>query len=568
MPFSRFLRITGLISLLAAGRAWSMPAGAPTDQGPQVHRGLHKSLYMPRRDPTAPPPPDAPIRRGELDAAVNRLMDRIQDIEARPDPSTEDLANVEELSLKLSDDVEGLREELAATREELARLRDETSLTITKNRRRMPGGIQGLIAFRAVLTDDNGPAGSVGGTLGPDGTPSGTVAPMSRYSGDFNAPNFQNRMFVTVPQLSLSLDRLYEEGIGVHVQVDLDADAADNKNFAAAALPVDLPGGSGALQINEAYIDLHDLLDGVAARMGAWALPVSREHNGSHRTLDYTITPSAVSWRLETYRPIGLELRNEDPDVDVDWRAGFFAGLEGPGPGGGLPVDPTYNGMLFPSHVVRNMLGFPITLANIPYTDVPYGVAGTGVTGTLAQAIGAYGRASSMPDSPFSWDVNLLFNGASADPDDTERMPATQFAWLVASASHTWRYFDVIGQLYMGRTDLITPPLGFALPTEEPVNSLGGYVLLCYRFDPESHFTFRLEGGTDEVEALGDLNVHTITLAYNRIINDHSMIQVEAVLPDVTYAAERDPGAMLDTVPTNDVDPRDDLIQVNYKFRF
>jgi len=521
------------------------------------------------------------VSRYQIAAALTKLMDRVEK-SGGGGLSERELDNLEALTVEFADEIALLTTKVTRIEEDLTRV--QADMDDLKDPARglgsrggSNGGISGLASLRAVRTGSNGPRGAIGSTLGPNGGTSGSYHPLTRYGGDVLIPTgvvtdphlFADRTFLTIPQFSVAFDRDYVEGLGIHAQIDIDVDAADNLNGIAGALPVDLPGGSGAIQINETYIDAFDLFDHVAARVGAFALPMTREHNGSHRSLDYTITPSAVSSRLESYRPIGLELRKEKPDSEFEFRGAIFSGLDGPSPGVVVPVDNAISGLLFPTLAARTMLSFPGTAANSPYSDAPAGVRSSGVTGTIGSGLGFYGRIAHRGTTGFDWDLNYLSNGGNVVGSNDRRPSGAEFSWGVLTLSRAWQYLDAIVQVYSGRTPSTATNGALRNPRGQTATSLGAYALFSYRFDPESNFTLRLETNSDKLDSQGELAVQAITLAYNRVLSDRSMIQLEWIAPKAVYRSRGVPAPpSMGTVPGSTFDQDDSMIQLNFKFRW
>ena len=517
------------------------------------------------------------INRYQMALIVARILDRVgKGGDAVRNLSEQDLQNLEALTIEFADELALLNVKVSTLEDSFAELKHDVEAIKTGSyhgHRHGPGnssaGIHGMASLRLVSTDSNGPAGAVGGV-------GGTFTPITRYSGDvvgaLPTQSFNSRTFFTIPQTSLSVDRNIDEGIGLHLQLDFDADTADNQNGPAGAVAADLPGGA-VMQVNEAYIDVDDFFYGVGARMGAMALPVSREYNGTHRTLDYTVTPSALSERIETYRPVGIEFRNQDDIVHWDWRLSVFNGLAGPPSAGAGASLNNINGILAPSLVYAMMAGVPSApfVMQGPMTDVPWGVQGTALTGLDTGSFGIFARVGDQPDEGFGWDINFLQNGGSVTASTTKRVSASEFSWIVASLDYYWKYFDIIAQVYAGSTTNTATTGQIPNAGANAVASQGAYVLFNYRFDPDNNFTLRYEQDTDKVSSIGTLNLNTITVGYNRIISDHSLFQLEYLLPTEKYTATAAgvaiPGAGVSQA-SNSTDNKDSQISANYKLKF
>jgi hypothetical protein len=513
------------------------------------------------------------INRYQMALIVARMLDRVgRGGDAVKNLTEADLQNLEALTIEFADELALINVKVSTLEDSFAELKHDVEAIKTGGYShrghgpvRASAGVHGLTALRFVVTGANGPAGAVG-NIG------GVHSPLTRYPGDVVGPagaqSFNSKTFFTIPQLSLSVDRDIDEGIGLHLQVDFDADVSDATLGGGVTITGDLPAGDAGVQINEAYIDVDDFFYGVGARMGAWALPVSREHNGTHRTLDYTITPSAVSSRLETYRPVGIEFRNEDDVVRWDWRLAVFSGLDGPPSAGAAGTASLINGLLAPGLAYATMLSAVGFFPTFPYTDVPWGVNTTGFAGIGAEVtgFGFFARVGDQPDEGFGWDLNFLTNGGNITPSATRRSTATDFSWIVGTVDYYWKYFDVIVQVYAGQTRNGTASGQIPNPNSDAASSTGVYGLFNYRFDPDNNFTLRFEQNIDNVASRGQVQFTAITAAYNRIISDHSLFQLEFIAPTARFTATA--GAPAGTTATNTTDQADQMIQANYKLKF
>ena len=519
------------------------------------------------------------INRYQMALIVARILDRVgKGGDAVRNLSETDLQNLEALTIEFADELALLNVKVSTLEDSFAELKHDVEAIKTGGNRgphsRGPGrqtaGIHGMGSLRLVSTGANGAAGSVG-TVG------GVFTPLTRYSGDvvgaLPTQSFNSRIFFTVPQVSMSVDRDIDEGIGMHLQLDLDADTGDNQNSPAGPIASDLPGGSAAVQVNEAYIDVDDFFYGVGTRMGAFALPVSREHNGTHRSLDYTISPTAVSNRVESLRPVGIEFRNQDDVVHWDWRLSVFNGLSGPPPTGGGAVHNQINGILAPAMTYAMMAGAPNTFANRTFSDTPWGLQATDFTlgGVLGNGLnvgsfGIFARVGDQPDEGFGWDINFLQNGGSVTASTTKRISASEFSWVVGTLDYYWKYFDLIGQVYAGQTTNTATTGQIPNAAGDAVASQGAYALFNYRFDPDNNFTLRYEQDTDKVASIGTVTINTITVGYNRIISDHSLFQLEYLQPTTSYKATA--VGVAGSQPTNSTDNADELISANYKLKW
>ncbi|MBI4859805.1 MAG: S-layer homology domain-containing protein [Candidatus Riflebacteria bacterium] len=511
------------------------------------------------------------INRYQMALIVARMLEKLgRGGDAMKNLSEQDLQNLEALTIEFADELALLNVKVSTLEDNFAELKHDVEAIKTgghyggrHGRGPVSAGLHGVTALRLVMTDANGPAGAVGNV-------GATHTPLTRYGGDVvgavGAQTFTARTFFTIPYLSLSVDRAIDEGIGMHLQIDLDGDIADNQNTPGAPFTSDLPGGNGQMQVNEAYIDVDDFFYGVGARLGAFALPVSREHNGTHRTLDYTITPSAVSWRLESYRPIGVEFRNQDDVIRWDWRLSVFSGLDGPSFAVAGAGNPNFvNGMLMPTldyACMKGITGFPV---NVPYNDTPIGL-NTATVGTEVAGFGYFARVGDQPDEGFGWDLNYLASGGNITPSTTKRITSTDFSWIAGSLDYYWKYFDIVVQVYQGTTKNTATTGQITNAAGDAVASLGAYGLFNYRFDPDNNFTLRYEQATDDVKSIGKVDVTALTVGYNRIISDHSLFQLEYLTPAAKYTAATP--LVAGSMASNTTDQKDALIQANYKLKW
>lgn len=526
------------------------------------------------------------VNRYQMALIVARMLEKVgRGGDTTRNLSEQDLQNLEALTIEFADELALLNVKVSTLEDSFAELKHDVEAIKTggnygghHKKGFGSAGLHGVTALRMVMTDANGPADGVG--IAANGTGS-CYTPLTRYSGDVvssgGTPSYNSRVFFTIPQFSLSVDRNIDEGVGVHLQLDVDADISDNQNYVNAAgtsvaVSNDLPSGDGQLQINEAYIDVDDFFYGVGARMGAFALPVSREHNGTHRTLDYTITPSAISWRLETYRPVGIEFRNQDDIIRWDWRLAAFSGLDGPASalalGSPVATMNTINGMLTPGMDYAMMLGTTsaFTAANVPYSDKPYGLNSWLLSSTSISSLGYFARVGDQPEEGFGWDINYLANGGNITPSTTKRISASNFSWIVGTLDYYWKYFDIIVQVYSGDTKNTATTGQIPNTAGDSVVSQGAYGLFNYRFDPDNNLTLRIEQNTDDVKSVGKVQVMTLTVGYNRIISDHSLFQLEYLAPTAKYTAAAP--LVIGAAASNSTDNKDSQIQANYKLKW
>ncbi|MBI4861071.1 MAG: S-layer homology domain-containing protein [Candidatus Riflebacteria bacterium] len=512
-----------------------------------------------------------PVSRYQLALFVARLLDQIGK-GGIGKLAADDLESVEALLKEFSDELaylnirtQKLEEYSAETRRELDHLKADVH-GAPGARRPVSAGVHGLVAVRAVSTDSNGPASAPHLS----GLPylNTLYFPFTRYSGAvLGNGTFSSRFFFTIPQVSLSVDRCLDEGVGLHLQLDFDGDSVAHQNN-GAGLPLPSALAGIGTQVNEAFIDMEHVLPAIGMRVGGFAVPFSCEHNGPQRTLDYTITPSAASWRVESLRPIGIEFRVEPEFCPWDVRLGVFTGLDGPALTGTTVGVTSAMANIAGGTDVSGALFLPAVFGNAPYTDAPSGLR---ALQPLSQTggVGAYLRVADQPDEGFGWDLNYLMNGGKIADPTRQKGTASEFSLGVATLRYAWCWFDVIVQYYQGTTKTasavgsVQDPFTGVTTTStatDPIDSSLAYILFNYRWYPESTLSLRYESGQDEVKSLGKIQVSAMTAAWNRLITDHSLFQLEYIQPTGKI-----------TVPSGAqvfADQKNSMIQANFKYKF
>lgn len=132
------------------------------------------------------------------------------------------------------------------------------------------------------------------------------VAGRTRYEG-FDGKHFD------VSRMALGVDAEPAEGLQFHLQLDHDSSWQDH---------------TGRDWINEVYFDVEDFLGLGRARLGAYALPFSREHLGPLRSCRYTVTPSTLSTMVERIRSRGFHVTGQKRPGALTWRAGLSSGTD------------------------------------------------------------------------------------------------------------------------------------------------------------------------------------------------------------------------------------------------
>ena len=320
-------------------------------------------------------------------------------------------------------------------------------------------------------------------------------------------------LFFDMTQVSLGVDKEVNPGVYFHAQFDF----ASNVNAGGAA------AGANGVGINEAYFFVDELFGDIGGRVGAFALPISQEHNGPFRTCNLTITPSVINSFLEQARPYGLELqktKDVQPD-DLMWKFGIVSG-----------TDFGAAALLAPAPA-----GF-VTDATAVITNMNEGDDG----------FGFYVSVGKKPQNGgFGWNLTFFDNGG--DNATLTHIPSNEVDFF--NLGLEWSNDDilVLVQYLSGTIDGGTPA------TEYDVDSF--YFLINYKVDEKQSLTLRYDDYSYEDNVANGYvdEGNVITFAYNRQVTDNSMFQFEYLTFDNDAVAPA-------------VDQDDDLIQLRYKVHF
>ncbi len=527
------------------------------------------------------------MTRYQMAQVVQRLMHRMGgkrpgDWHGKGSVTDQDLRNLEALTIEFADELALLNVKVSTLEDNVAGLKHDVEALKGgypghhKRKMDQKAGLSGLVSIRVVATGDGGPVTGNGPATA--GTPAtGVPRGMTRYRGSAvtgagGVTKFESRTFLTIPQLSIAFDREIDEGIRLHTQMDFDADFSTQINptgvggaagpagaatVAGGGVAAALPSGDGNLQINEAWIEAEDVIAGWGLKLGGYALPFSDEHNGRFRTLDWTISPTAQTSRYERYRPIGAEFISNDSIFGLDIRAGLFTGLD------------NQNASLFTNEFfLANGAGFgPSTIT--PLSDITYGIGPIGLTGpSEAKDFGFYARvADHSNDGGLGWDINYMTNGDINAPGALGVRPTDQeFEFVSGTVDYYWDWFAIVAQFYSGKSKNVAAPVAGTtgtgiFATTADTDSTAFYVMANYRVNPDNNITVRYEAAEDETAGVNRFRVDTITAAWNRIISDHSLLQIEFMTPDSTFTN-------LATSTTVGGDTADEILQANYKLLF
>lgn len=564
------------------------------------------------------------VTRYEMARIVQRLLRRMGGI--RPGTkigkgrvTEQDLRNLEALTIEFADELALLNVKVSTLEDNVADLQHDVDalkagVPVAQRPHHEQGRISGLVSTRLVLTDDGGPANAVGPGIGanfigngaraftarsnPAGVPgvgggtSRAFAPTTRYSGTVtNSPapggavTFDQKLFLTVAQASVAYDHELEPGLNAHMQVDVDADISTNTNqngggTARVVTQNDLPGGDNNVQINELFVTADDVWFGWGLKAGAFALPFSDEHNGRQRTLDWTITPTAQTWRYESWRPITLQLSRQSEALGWTWQVGAFSGLDSAN--GGLYLN-EYN-------LAANAAAVGPAI-NTPFTDVPFGLGSGKVFGFNEEqdALGFFVRVADHPDAGgLGWDLSFLTNGGDVNPGNAATTLGTnqEFSMVMGTLDYFWSNWAFVVQAYgasskninttaaglagdtgfagtAGLAGTLLPARGILPnPTGADTDSTSVYALLNYRWNPDWNFTLRYEAASDETNGVGTWDLTALTLGLNMVVTHHSLLQLEYIASDLTFKTNNA------LIAANNTDPNDDILQLNYKLIF
>jgi hypothetical protein len=604
------------------------------------------------------------VNRYQMAVVVARMLDRVGVLKANGKVITgQDIANLESLVIEFADELALLNVKVSTLEDTVAGLKKDVDL-IKADMRGVGAraGITGTAQVRAVFTDDVNNAyrfgpdlpNIVGGTffaippaLGAFPLPAATNT-LTRYRGQqtnttsatgvpagtfANPAVFDNRSFLTVSNFSLNIDREFDPHTHFHAQVEVNAEGTSDTASAggfpalaggapdtapifggfAAGLPSSGRGnsfsfGSGDIFINEAYVTFSDwFTDGVAGRLGVFALPMNTEVNGPSRTYQWTITPSVINSKWESIRPIGLDLFQHNERDSLMFYVGFFTpsdlqagefrsgALLGQNTGFGA-TSQNDGGVNFGGRFVGlpggttagaafNVGRFPTPFSGPAMTDQPRGVRGQSSfglgEGLADDDLGYYAMIGSHPTNRghkgLSWHVAYYDRNGDLRPGLDEDVSRTDwYAWQIA-ANYQWRKFLLAAQYFDGTSrNYSTQEVGAFGAVNQPdvrranttpfanvgaldTESQGFFALLNWQFSRRGSFTARWETASDETGA-AEIQANIWTLGFNWRTSDHGWLQMEWISPDSYTRSENG--------VRNNIDIDDDLFQINYKYNW
>lgn len=441
-----------------------------------------------------------PVDRYQAATAVERVLGHL---EAASDPAATRTGRDLSARRRQLDELRGRVETVDTDADELRSTLDRLKLGRTPDGDpRSPGTrFGGLVSVALLGTDDGLPT-----VLGPGGvTPARTRYALAGAQTAF-----------TLPQASLSVDRRWRHGLAVHLQLDYATDAL-NPGFAGVGL-------------NEAFVQVEELLPHVEAKFGSFALPFqSWEISGPYRTSQATITPSAVNTFLEGIRVQGLELSEA--------RAGEHGGVH--------PRLGVFTGADFP-------LAGPTP--NLGALSDGAGLQAVTASGTLDGAFGGYLDLEVAPPGR-GWGARASFLNLGGDRSGLP--PLTRSFELDGWQVGAWWEGDRLrlqGQHL--RTD--TDPGAVGVASEHRA----WYLLARYQLRPRTHVSLRYDDWRNVLSTAPATGTDgdAFTVAVNRRIGARSLLQLEWLHPDEETLGGA-PGAQA-------ADFQDDLLQLRFKVWF
>lgn len=604
---------------------------------------------------------DRPLTRYQLAIALSRIIENLHMVNKAGRVFTaEDISNLEALTIEFASELALINakvKDLEADVDGLQRDVEQVKTDIGPRGKKAP--VTGVVSARLVQTATSRPGYgqsilSPAGTL--NDTQSAATPPTTRYHGDVSGPEqviggaapgtsanpyrFDGRLFATLAQLSLEVDRKINKDVGIHAQFDLDGEMDDGlrnagggepqgagsfdltpTNGVLGGAPDETPSGTflhgrifegsnpgapangpfvtgsgrGAsfrgsdVHVNEAYIQILDILSVLEARVGVQALPFNTEVNGPARTYDWTLTPSVINTHWESHRPAGVEVRESEGLENIRFNLGFYSGADratggtllsgtqGPRAAGDSltgaqgPQDP------FGSSTETGLIGgqgrHPTPRMAV-MSDAPQGSDGE----LEADGVGYYVSFARevVAEEGFEWQLGFLDNGGKLARAQGDRGSEGDWEAFQAMARYRAPKWMAMAQYYTAVTrnysliDL-TPGSGFVesdlrfrgspFPNEARLNTRSEalFMLFRYVFDAKNILSLRLEEVKDET-GTASLGGTFITVTGSRPLNEDSLLQLEFVGPYTRSRADNGAGRT--------VDVNDGLLQLNYRLKF
>jgi hypothetical protein len=376
------------------------------------------------------------------------------------------IANLEALTIEFADELALLNVKVSTLEDTVAELRNAKACNTTC---KTVGGSTGDLGFTAfasfalLQTDED----------------KGLV----RYAGT-------DTMQFEMPQVSLGVDKEVDEGVFFHAQFDWNSET----------------NGGGGSTINEAYFLVDELFGDIGAKLGAFALPFSMEHNGPFRSCNLTITPSAINTMWEQFRPYGLEIQpvKDVKPEDIQWKFGIVSG-----------TDDT-----------------PFVNPAVLMTDAPASINST----EEDDGFGFYiqlGKAAPA-EGGLAWNVTYFDNGGDLNESSNE-MDAMQIGLSYSMEDLLFMVQYADGSIEDGNA----------------IDFTSFYFLVNYKMDEKNNLTLRYDDASVDVNSVTLGGGDAITFAWNHKVSENSMMQLEYLMPDM-----------------DDADVNSDLFQIRYKVHF
>jgi hypothetical protein len=451
------------------------------------------------------------LNRYQMAVIVDKLMKAVKGnpMAAKADGG-KTVANLEALTIEFAD-------ELALLNVKVSTLEDGYT-ELKKQVEGMKGGSSGVSAgglgftafasFGLISTDDcqvedsTNPAGDY------------YMGTQTRYADSADS------LFFTLPQVSIGVDKEVNPGVYFHAQFDYSSDVSGSYTTYASS------HDSGGVQINEVYFLVDELLGDIGAKIGAFALPFSMEHNGPFRTLNHTITPSFANTFNESWRVYGLEfqkIKDVNPE-DIFFKVAIVSGSDSPR----WDSFPMVNDQVVGINSLESDDGF-----------------------------GYYFQVGKKPvdKKGFGWNLSYFANGGEpgAPTAATVHSQSEDIDFWQIGLEWWGEKFGVIAQYLDGSIEetqeLVSDPV-----YEFDINTW--FILLNFIIDDKNNVSLRYD--TWEIDAAGhdeDVDGTAWTLGFNHKVTENSMFQFEWLSPDI------------DT-EIGYADSDDDIIQLRYKVHF
>jgi hypothetical protein len=440
------------------------------------------------------------LNRYQMAVVVSKMLDKMGKGAPAGMPSgdwSRQLQNLEALTIEFADELAKLNVQVSTLEDSFAELKAKVdNMKGGHAASQTMGGGLGFTAFASF------------GLVSTDDMDDGDDGVMSRY-GDDQADS----MFFTLPQVSIGVDKQVNEGVYFHAQFDYASEINDE---------------AGYVGVNECYFFVDELFGDIGGKVGAFALPLSMEHNGPFRSLNYTITPSALNTMNEMWRGYGLEFqktKDVNPE-DIFFKVGICSGL---------------------SSDLWDFSGGPGTFPGHFLTDAPVWINNQGETD---DTFGYYFMVGKKPQrkGQLGWNFAWFDNGGDTENTDHDTSDEVDY-WQIGLE---WANDDLTVLLQYADGSL-----GDDQDPDEDLDTNAYFLLVNFKIDEKQSVTLRYD--TIEFSGEGDesFDVTTITLAYNRKVTDNSMLQLEWLSPDSDVSEI-----------SGYEDMSDDLIQLRYKVHF